>query len=230
MLFGIGCIGIGATIIGRAFGTTIVRCRRGTGRRRLDRCRCRCCNRGRIILRAAARLRENAVADVARPILETHVLDDLDLGRLDVGLLADDLADPRTSVAAAARAQLLGLGDIMLDPLARQVVGEWLAATCLALVLGNRDLVCLGRRRCGSYRLGLIEQFRQDRLRRICLLGAGAEAFVGREPQLLFENRDAQFHHAQRGGFLADHGFERADIVRQFRHLFGSVAHAGDDS
>jgi len=72
------------------------------------------------------------------------VLDHLDLGRLDVGLLGDDLADARTRMAAAARAQLLRLRDIVLDALARQAVVDRLAPAFDARVRGYGDLVGLG--------------------------------------------------------------------------------------
>jgi hypothetical protein len=50
------------------------------------------------------------------------VLHHLDLRRLDVGLLGDDLADTRTQVTAAARTQLFSIRDIVLDALARQAI------------------------------------------------------------------------------------------------------------
>jgi hypothetical protein len=74
------------------------------------------------------------------------VLHHLDLRRLDVGLLGDDLADTRTQVAAAARTQLLSIRDIVLDALARQAIVDRLASALRARVRGNRDLVGLGRR------------------------------------------------------------------------------------
>jgi len=70
----------------------------------------------------------------------------LDLRRDDIELLGDHLADlgqqAAVMIAAAHRFR-----DLMNDIDARQVIRDWLPATLLALVCGNRDLiviVCLG--------------------------------------------------------------------------------------
>ena len=144
------------------------------------------------------------------------MLHHLDLRRLDVGLLGDDLADAGAQVAAAARAQLLALGDIVLDAFARQSIVEQLASALRARVRGNRDLVGLGRRRHRAQHLGFVEQLP---LIGIGLLGAGAEPLVRRQPQLLFEPLDLE-------RLLAHQRLQRSRIVRQIGRAWWGLVHA----
>src|SRR5262245_51156518 len=104
------------------------------------------------------RIREDALAARAWPILEAHVLQHLHLGRDDVVLLGDHLADARALLATTAGAELLRLGDIVLNANAREMVGDGLSAGLLALVLRDSDFI-LGilflslRRFGGDFRL-----------------------------------------------------------------------------
>ena len=133
------------------------------------------------------------------------MLHHLDLRRLDVGLLGDDLADTRTQVTAAARTQLFSIRDIVLDALARQAIVDRLASALRARVGRNCDLVGLGRRRHRAQHLGFVEQLS---LVGVGLLGAGAKPLVRRQPQLLLETLDLE-------RLLTYQRLQRSRIVRQ---------------
>lgn len=140
----------------------------------------------------------------ATGIFEAHVLQHACLRGLDVELLARHFADARLLAAAGAR--LLGVGNVVLDALARQCCVDRLPLAAFARVPGNDDLCRLrfGLRLCAE-RLGLVEK-QVGMAEAAEFLGRRRELLVCRQTQLFFEDPDARGE----AGVL---GFQRRDLV-----------------
>jgi hypothetical protein len=153
------------------------------------------------------------------------VLQHLYLGRDDVVLLGDHLTDARPLLAAAAGAELLCLGDFVLNANARQIVGDWFATALLALVLWHGDFILgilfLGRRRFRRD-FGLVEQTDLVGGR---LLRARAKLLMPRQREVFLEHFDAKCQSFLLAVVIKDERLEPGNIIGQFGDLICGLIH-----